>query len=116
MEHYIERLTTPIFCLPTKASSQFTFRGTLDLAIVDVDYARLGYIAGGLLVGIELQKSLKLNHEMQAIIELILAKNIPSEHPVMLLLTNLGGIWHYYWLQKGTIAYNEFDLRHLPLY
>lgn len=98
MEHYIERLTTPIFCLPTKASSQFTFRGTLDLAIVDVDYARLGYIAGGLLVGIELQKSLKLNHEMQAIIELILA-NIPSEHPVMtimLLLTNLGGIWRYY--------------------
>ena len=43
------------------------------MAIVDMDYAETGYITGGLSIGIEVKKSVEPRHDMQAILELLLA-------------------------------------------
>jgi hypothetical protein len=48
---------------------------------------------------------------MQTVLELLLA-NVVSQYPVIMLLTDLGSNWRYFWLEKGTIAYNAFELNH----
>jgi hypothetical protein len=82
------------------------------MAIVDKRYVQKGgaFIASGLLVGIEVKKMVDSKHHMQPIIELLLA-NVVSQYPVIMLLTDLGSNWTYFWLQKGTIAYDVPKLR-----
>jgi len=41
--------------------------------------------------------------------ELVLA-DISSEYPVIMLPTNLGSVWRYFWFQKGIIASCQLDL------
>jgi hypothetical protein len=95
----------------TSVSTQYKLNGTLDMAIVDNGYAQTGYILGGLLVGIEVKKTVKTKDDMQTVLELLLA-NVVSQYPVIMLLTDLGSNWRYFWLEKGTIAYNAFELNH----
>jgi hypothetical protein len=99
----------PTLLSSTLVSTQYKLNGTLDMAIVDNGYAKTGYIAGGLLVGIEVKKKVETKHDMQTIVELLLA-NVVSQYPVIMLLTDLGSNWRYFWLQKGTIAYDALDL------
>jgi hypothetical protein len=92
-------------------SALYNFKGTLDMAIVDKRYVdKGGSIAPGLLVGIDVKKKVESKHHNQAMIELLLA-NVVSRYPVIMLLTDLGENWTYFWLQKGTIAYDKLNLR-----
>jgi hypothetical protein len=91
-------------------STHYKFNGTLDMAIVDIRYVKKGAsIAPGLLVGIEVKKEVEAKHHMQATIELLLA-NVVSQYPVIMLLTDLRNNWTYFWLQKGTVAYDVLEL------
>ncbi|KAF8448434.1 hypothetical protein BGX38DRAFT_1188964 [Terfezia claveryi] len=93
----------------TSASTKFNFNVTLDLAIVAAKYERCGYPSGGVFMGIEVKKNVEPRNDMQAVVELVLA-DIPSEYPVIMLLTDLGSIWRYFWFQMGIIASCQFDL------
>jgi len=94
----------------TLASSQFNINGTLDTAIVDCKNVKSRNIAGGIRVGLEHKKEIKDSDVAQAIVELITA-NIFSEYPVMILLTDLGEEWQFFWLEKGWIVDCIFDLK-----
>ncbi|KAF8425345.1 hypothetical protein BGX38DRAFT_1237047 [Terfezia claveryi] len=93
----------------TSVSTKFNFKGTLDLAIVAAKYERCGYPSGGVFMGIEVKKNVEPRNDMQAVVELVLA-DIPSEYPVIMLLTDLGSIWRYFWFQMDTIASCQLDL------
>ena len=97
------------FLSSTSASTKLNFKGTLDLAIVAAKYEESDYSAGGVFMGIEVKKYVERRNDMQAVVELVLA-DIPSEYPVIMLLTNLGSVWRYFWFQKGIIASCQLDL------
>ena len=47
---------------------------------------------------------------MQAILELILTN--PSEYPVVMVLTDLGNTWRFFWLERRQVVSSNFDLHH----
>jgi len=94
----------------TIASSQFNITGTLDVAIVDRKYVRSRNTAGGIRVGLELKKTVEESNVMQAIVELIVA-SIYSEYSVVMVLTDLGEDWQFFWLERGCVVDCVFDLK-----
>jgi len=94
----------------TLACSQFNISGTLDTAIVDRINVESRNIAGGIRVGLEHKKQVMESDISQAIVELITA-NLCSIYPVVMVLTDLGERWQFFWLQRGWVVDCVFDLK-----
>ena len=94
LQHYIKTFNYSSLLSSNSVSTQYIFKGTLDIAIVDKVYAETGYIAGGLFVGIEVKKNVEYKHDMQTILELLLA-NVASQYPFIMLLTAIVGYMYF---------------------
>jgi hypothetical protein len=95
----------------TVASSLMNLSGTLDVAIVDSKNVKSGNFIGGIRVGIELKKMVKNDNAMQVIAELITANVGSVRYPVVMLLTDLGKHWQFFWLQTKKVVDCVFDLK-----
>lgn len=77
------------------ASAKYKLKGTLDTIIVDTKYVKDLNIATGVRVGIKRKKSVPEKDCIQAIIELI-AADIYSNYPVVIVLTDLRDHWQFF--------------------
>lgn len=78
--------------------------------IVEKAYVKDLNIVGGVRVGIEKKKVVATEDCIQAVMQLI-AAGIYSNYPVVVLLTDLGGHWQFFWFQIGYIVSCTLDLR-----
>ncbi|KAF8419762.1 hypothetical protein EV426DRAFT_576851 [Tirmania nivea] len=72
-------------------------KGTTDVVIADSDYVKLFDTASGVRVAIGMKRVVQQNDHRQAILQLV-AANCHSNYPVLVLLTDLGKTWHFYWM------------------
>ncbi|RUS13436.1 hypothetical protein BC937DRAFT_95340 [Endogone sp. FLAS-F59071] len=91
-------------------SNKFILMGTTDVAIVDKVCIRAKEIAAGLRVGIEGKKCVLDKDSMQTCLELISA-NLSSNYAVVMVLTNFGSYWRFFWLERGAIVSCDFGLQ-----
>ncbi|RUP47903.1 hypothetical protein BC936DRAFT_145196 [Jimgerdemannia flammicorona] len=93
----------------TSLSTRYNFNGTTDTVIVPEENIVCKNVAGGLLVGMELKSYITPKGIIQAIVKLLVA-NIHSVHAVVMILTDLGSKWQFFWLEKGTVVDCRLDL------
>jgi len=105
----IKTSSMPTLLSTANASLPYNINGTLDVAIVDEKNIKLRNILGGMRLGIELKKAVCDNSIHQAILELI-AANIYSEYPLVIVLTDLDKTWQFFWLEIGMIVDCTFEL------
>ena len=90
-------------------SLHYNINRTLDVAIIDEKNIKLKNIASGIQLGKALKKAVCDNNIHQAILELI-AANIYSEYPLVIVLTDLDKTWQFFWLEIGMIVDCTFEL------
>ncbi|CAG8517091.1 1884_t:CDS:2 [Paraglomus occultum] len=89
-------------------TNYYSITGTSDIAIIDKSFLVSLWSVGGLKVVFELKKKLIRQNVYQAILETILA-NALSAYAVLVVLTDLKNIWHFFWLQ-------EFEITEIVVY
>ena len=80
-------------------SSKYKFSGTLDAAVINSAYAGRWFVVCGIKIGFELRKNITSYNDHQAIIELLIA-GLSSEYAMVIVLTDLGNVWRFFWLEK----------------
>ncbi|RUS26986.1 hypothetical protein BC938DRAFT_483861 [Jimgerdemannia flammicorona] len=93
----------------THLSARYIFNGTMDVAVVPNENIDTLNVAGGLVIGFEMKKRPTEKDIIQTSVEL-LAASVHSVYSVVMILTDLGPNWHFFWLEKGAIVQCKFDL------
>lgn len=100
----------PNFLSTDLVSSRYPLKGTLDGIIVDKAYVEDSNTTAGVRIGIEMKKTATEKDCIQAIIEL-LATEIFSDIPVVMVPTNLKQYWQFFWFSRGNVVSCKLDLR-----
>lgn len=100
----------PNFLSTNLASSRYQLKGTLDIIIVDKVYVEDFSTAAGVYIGMKVKKTVTEKDCIQAIIEL-LAADIFSNFPVVMVLTDLKQYWQFFWFSRGNVVSCRLDLK-----
>lgn len=71
-------------------------------------YAGRAFVVCGIIIGFEL-KNVTLYHDNEAIIKLLIA-SLSLNYAIVIVLTDLGNVWHFFWLEKGMTVSCELNL------
>jgi len=99
---YYNGSDSPELLTTMNASAQFRFKGTTDIAVVEKTYVASSTVSSGVRVAIELKKTPGGKHVMQAVTELLCA-TAKSNFPVVVLLTDLGDVFRFFWIHEKSI-------------
>ncbi|RPB29607.1 hypothetical protein L211DRAFT_832313 [Terfezia boudieri ATCC MYA-4762] len=84
-----------------EGTSKYFLKGTTDIIVLPTRYVRDFNAHSGMQLAIELKKEIKEADCRQAIMELI-ATNAFSNYPVVVLLTDLKGLWQFSWFNTAS--------------
>jgi len=87
----------------------YEFSGTIDVAIVLKQAARIHQPANGLRIVFELKKKASREDHYQALITLLLSNQLSGRLKPIVIVTDLNEHYCFYWLDDHTIFYHIVD-------